>query len=66
MEKFCAVMAVDDEPVSLAACKVLNTIFDTLKEDMKKDIRAKEGAVILGKHLSLMHYNNIHFMLGKI
>lgn len=53
MEKFCAVMAVADEQVSLAACTVLNTMFDTLKENMKKDIRAKEGAIVLGKPLSI-------------
>ncbi|XP_068131357.1 protein unc-45 homolog A isoform X2 [Hyperolius riggenbachi] len=47
MEKFCSIMAMDNEPVSLAACTLLSTMFETLKESKKKDIRAKEGAVVL-------------------
>ncbi|XP_077327017.1 protein unc-45 homolog A isoform X2 [Lithobates pipiens] len=64
MEKFSAVMAMDDESISLAACTVLNTMFDTLKEDMKKDIRAKEGAIVLdpSKELKSM----IHHLLEML
>ncbi|PIO25521.1 hypothetical protein AB205_0135100, partial [Aquarana catesbeiana] len=66
MEKFCAVMAMDDESISLAACTVLNTMFDTLKEDMKKDIRAKEGAIVLGKLLSVMQHYKYRGHLRKL
>ncbi|XP_075063928.1 protein unc-45 homolog A [Mixophyes fleayi] len=64
MEKFCAVMAMDDEPVSLAACSVLHAMFDALKEGMKKDIRGKEGAIVLdpSKELKSM----IHHLLEML
>ncbi|XP_069622258.1 protein unc-45 homolog A isoform X1 [Ranitomeya imitator] len=64
METFCAVMAMDNEPVSLAACSVLHAMFDALKEGMTKDVRGKEGAVILdpSKELKSM----IHHLLEML
>ncbi|KAG9489197.1 protein unc-45 homolog A isoform X2 [Eleutherodactylus coqui] len=64
METFCAVMAVDNEPVSLAACSVLHAMFDALKEGMTKDIRGKEAAVVLdpSKELKSM----IHHLLEML
>uniref|UniRef100_A0A8C5M398 Unc-45 myosin chaperone A n=1 Tax=Leptobrachium leishanense TaxID=445787 RepID=A0A8C5M398_9ANUR len=47
MERFCSVMAVDDESISLAACSTIHAMFDALKEGMKKEFRGKEGAVVL-------------------
>ncbi|XP_069840305.1 protein unc-45 homolog A [Dendropsophus ebraccatus] len=64
METFCAVMAVDNEPLSLAACSVLHAMFDALKEGMTKDIRGKEGAIVLdpSKELKSM----IHHLLEML
>ncbi|XP_073509295.1 protein unc-45 homolog A isoform X1 [Phyllobates terribilis] len=64
VETFCAVMAVDNEPVSLAACSVLHAMFDALKEGMIKDVRGKEGAVVLdpSKELKSM----IHHLLEML
>uniref|UniRef100_G1K3J0 Protein unc-45 homolog A n=1 Tax=Xenopus tropicalis TaxID=8364 RepID=G1K3J0_XENTR len=47
IEKLCAVMAMDDEQISVAACSVLHAVFDSLKEGMKKDFRGKEAAIVL-------------------
>ncbi|XP_056428005.1 protein unc-45 homolog A isoform X2 [Hyla sarda] len=64
MEMFCAVMAVDNEPVSLAACSALHAMFDSLKEGMTKDIRGKECAIVLdpSKELKSM----IHHLLEML
>ncbi|XP_063781924.1 protein unc-45 homolog A [Pseudophryne corroboree] len=64
MEKFCAVMAMNDEPISLAACSVLHAMFDALKEGMTKEIRGKEGAIVLdpSKELKSM----IHHLLEML
>ncbi|KAM3925544.1 protein unc-45 homolog A [Leptodactylus fuscus] len=64
METFCAVMAVDNETVSLAVCSVLHAMFDALKEGMTKDIRGKEGAIVLdpSKELKSM----IHHLLEML
>ncbi|XP_053320357.1 protein unc-45 homolog A [Spea bombifrons] len=64
MERFCSIMAIDDESISLAACSVLHTMFDALKEGMKKDIRGKEGAIVLdpSKELKVM----IHHLLEML
>ncbi|KAM4677165.1 protein unc-45 homolog A [Discoglossus pictus] len=64
MQKFCSVMAVKDEPVSLSACSVLHTMFDALKEGMKKEVRGKEGAVVLDPSQDLK--SMIHHLLEML
>ncbi|XP_053573687.1 protein unc-45 homolog A [Bombina bombina] len=64
MEKFCSIMAVDDEPVSLAACNLLHVMFDALKEGMTKDIRGKEGAIVLDPSQELK--SMIHHLLEML
>ncbi|KAM4746849.1 protein unc-45 homolog A [Rhinophrynus dorsalis] len=64
MDKLCSVMAVDDEPISVAACSVLHAMFDSLKEGMKKDFRGKEGAVVLDPSRELK--SMIHHLLEML
>ncbi|XP_029430730.1 protein unc-45 homolog A isoform X2 [Rhinatrema bivittatum] len=63
MERLCKVMGVTDEQVSLAACSVLQGIFEALKEGAK-EFRGMESAVVLdpSKELKLM----IHHLLEMI
>uniref|UniRef100_A0A8C4P6Z5 Unc-45 myosin chaperone A n=1 Tax=Dromaius novaehollandiae TaxID=8790 RepID=A0A8C4P6Z5_DRONO len=52
--RLSAVLGVEHEQVSLAACNLLQVMFDSLKEGMQKDFRGKEDAVdlkLLIKHL---------------
>ncbi|MEE6503428.1 hypothetical protein FKM82_004824 [Ascaphus truei] len=65
MEKFCSVMAVDDEQVSLAACSVLHAIFDALKEGTKKEFRGMQGAVVLdsSQELKSMIYSLLEMLV---
>ena len=46
-----AVLGVEHEQVSLAACNLLHVMFDSLKEGLQKDFRGKEDAVVLGECL---------------
>uniref|UniRef100_A0A803YRA2 UNC-45/Cro1/She4 central domain-containing protein n=1 Tax=Meleagris gallopavo TaxID=9103 RepID=A0A803YRA2_MELGA len=46
--RLSAVLGVEHEQVSLAACNLLHVMFDSLKEGMQKDFRGKEDAVVLG------------------
>uniref|UniRef100_A0A663MPR7 Unc-45 myosin chaperone A n=1 Tax=Athene cunicularia TaxID=194338 RepID=A0A663MPR7_ATHCN len=52
--RLSAVLGVEHEQVSLAACNLLHMMFDSLKEGLQKDFRGKEDAVdlkVLIKHL---------------
>jgi len=49
--RLSAVLGVEHEQVSLAACNLLHVMFDSLKEGMQKDFRGKEDAVVLGECL---------------
>uniref|UniRef100_A0A8C3RG83 Protein unc-45 homolog A n=1 Tax=Cyanoderma ruficeps TaxID=181631 RepID=A0A8C3RG83_9PASS len=45
--RLAAVLGVEHEQVSLAACNLLHVMFDSLKEGLQKDFRGKEDAVVL-------------------
>ncbi|XP_064525469.1 protein unc-45 homolog A isoform X1 [Pseudopipra pipra] len=45
--RLSAVLGVEHEQVSLAACNLLHVMFDSLKEGLQKDFRGKEDAVVL-------------------
>lgn len=49
MEHLCAVMGSGTSTVSLAACHLLQVMFEALTEGMKKEIRGKEEAVLPGE-----------------
>uniref|UniRef100_H0WSQ7 Protein unc-45 homolog A n=2 Tax=Otolemur garnettii TaxID=30611 RepID=H0WSQ7_OTOGA len=42
-----SILGVENQAVSLAACHLLQVIFDALKEGIKKGFRGKEGAIIV-------------------
>ena len=44
-----SVLGVENQAVSLAACHLLQVMFDALKEGVKKGFRGKEGALIVGE-----------------
>uniref|UniRef100_A0A8C8BGS9 Unc-45 myosin chaperone A n=1 Tax=Otus sunia TaxID=257818 RepID=A0A8C8BGS9_9STRI len=46
--RLSAVLGVEHEQVSLAACNLLHVMFDSLKEGLQKDFRGKEDAVVPG------------------
>ncbi|KAJ0029680.1 hypothetical protein NQD34_004677 [Periophthalmus magnuspinnatus] len=46
MQQLCAVMGSGDATVSLAACHLLQVMFEALTEGMKRDIRGKEEAIL--------------------
>uniref|UniRef100_A0A8C3VC04 Unc-45 myosin chaperone A n=1 Tax=Catharus ustulatus TaxID=91951 RepID=A0A8C3VC04_CATUS len=46
--RLAAVLGVEHEQVSLAACNLLHVMFDSLKEGLQKDFRGKEDALVLG------------------
>ncbi|NXL66149.1 UN45A protein, partial [Chordeiles acutipennis] len=54
--RLSAVLGVEHEQVSLAACNLLHVMFDSLKEGMQKEFRGKEDAVVLdsSKDLKLL------------
>ncbi|XP_062357801.1 protein unc-45 homolog A isoform X7 [Cinclus cinclus] len=45
--RLAAVLGVEHEQVSLAACNLLHVMFDSLKEGLQKDFRGKEDALVL-------------------
>lgn len=47
--RLSAVLGVEHEQVSLAACNLLHVMFDSLKEGLQKEFRGKEDAVVLGE-----------------
>ena len=44
-----SMLGVENQAVSLAACHLLQVMFDALKEGVKKGFRGKEGAIIVGE-----------------
>ncbi|XP_020953641.1 protein unc-45 homolog A isoform X1 [Sus scrofa] len=42
-----SILGVENQAVSLAACHLLQVMFDALKEGVKKGFRGKEGAIIV-------------------
>lgn len=44
-----SILGVENQAVSLAACHLLQVMFDALKEGVKKGFRGKEGAIIVGE-----------------
>uniref|UniRef100_G3PCA5 Unc-45 myosin chaperone A n=1 Tax=Gasterosteus aculeatus aculeatus TaxID=481459 RepID=G3PCA5_GASAC len=46
MEQLCAVMGEGASTVSLAACHLLQVMFEALTEGMKKEIRGKDEAIL--------------------
>lgn len=49
MEHLCTVMGSDISTVSLAACHLLQVMFEALTEGMKKEIRGKDEAILPGE-----------------
>lgn len=49
MEQLCAVMGSEASIVSLAACHLLQVMFEALTEGMKKEIRGKDEAILPGE-----------------
>ncbi|XP_007906761.1 protein unc-45 homolog A [Callorhinchus milii] len=64
MDKFCRVMSVSNEQVSLAACSVLQGMFEALKGGIKSEVRGKEEALVLdpSKELRTMIYHLIEML----
>lgn len=48
MEQLCAVMGSGASTVSLAACHLLQVMFEALTEGMKKEVRGKNEAILPG------------------
>uniref|UniRef100_A0A8C2QZY1 UNC-45/Cro1/She4 central domain-containing protein n=1 Tax=Capra hircus TaxID=9925 RepID=A0A8C2QZY1_CAPHI len=46
--RMVSMLGVENQAVSLAACHLLQVMFDALKEGVKKGFRGKEGAIIVG------------------
>ncbi|XP_069481295.1 protein unc-45 homolog A [Ambystoma mexicanum] len=67
MERLSAVMGTDDEQVSLAACNLLQVMFDALKEGMQKEFRGMEEAVVLdpSKELKSMIFHLLEMLVQK-
>lgn len=49
MEHLCAVMGSGPSTVSLAACHLLQVMFEALTEGMKKEVRGKDEAILPGE-----------------
>lgn len=49
MEQLCAVMGSGASTVSLAACHLLQVMFEALTEGMKRDVRGKDEAILPGE-----------------
>ncbi|KAJ6662772.1 hypothetical protein lerEdw1_010976 [Lerista edwardsae] len=46
-QRLCTALEVEDEQVSMATYSLLQVTFDSLKEGLQRDVRGKEGAVVL-------------------
>ncbi|XP_073917862.1 protein unc-45 homolog A isoform X3 [Castor canadensis] len=46
-KRVVSILGVENQAVSLAACHLLQVMFDALKEGVKKGFRGKEGAIIV-------------------
>ena len=49
MEQLCSVMGSGASAVSLAACHLLQVMFEALTEGMKREIRGKDEAILPGE-----------------
>lgn len=47
--RISAMLGAEHEQVSLAACNLLQVMFDALKEGLQRDFRGKEEALVLGE-----------------
>lgn len=54
MESLCGVMGSGGSTVSLSACHLVQVMFESLTEGMKKEIRGKDEAILPGEKLSLL------------
>ncbi|KAL8197327.1 UNVERIFIED_CONTAM: Protein unc-45 A [Gekko kuhli] len=54
--RFFAMLELEDEQVSLAACSLLQVMFDSLKEGLQREVRGKEEALVseTSKELKLL------------
>uniref|UniRef100_A0A672G7T8 UNC-45/Cro1/She4 central domain-containing protein n=1 Tax=Salarias fasciatus TaxID=181472 RepID=A0A672G7T8_SALFA len=55
MEQLCAVMGAGASTVCLAACHLLQVMFEALTEGMKREIRGKDEAILPGLRSMLRH-----------
>ncbi|XP_048646189.1 protein unc-45 homolog A isoform X2 [Marmota marmota marmota] len=62
-----SILGVENQAVSLAACHLLQVIFDALKEGVKKGFRGKEGAIIVdpARELKVL-INNLLELLTEV
>lgn len=51
MEKLCSIMGSESESVSLAACHLLQVMFEALTQGMKMDVRGKDAAILPGEKI---------------
>ncbi|KAJ1180102.1 hypothetical protein NDU88_005326 [Pleurodeles waltl] len=67
MDRLSAVMGVKDEQVSLAACNLLQVMFDALKENMHKEFRGMGEAIVLdpSKELKSMIFHLLEMLVQK-
>ena len=49
MQQLCGVMGTGASAVSLAACHLLQVMFEALTQDMRKDFRGKDEAMLAGE-----------------
>lgn len=54
MDSLCGVMGSGGSTVSLSACHLVQVMFESLTEGMKKEIRGKDEAILPGEKLSLL------------
>ncbi|XP_010619389.1 protein unc-45 homolog A [Fukomys damarensis] len=59
-----SILGVENQAVSLAACHLLQVMFDALKEGVKKGFRGKEGAIIVepGRELKVLISNLLELL----
>ncbi|XP_078539390.1 protein unc-45 homolog A [Lissotriton helveticus] len=67
MDRLSTVMGVKDEQVSLAACNLLQVMFDALKENNQKEFRGMEEAIVLdpSKELKSMIFHLLEMLVQK-
>lgn len=64
MDQLCAVMGSGASTVPLAACHLLQVMFEALTEGMKREIRGKDEAILPGEfgHLGCLYLTLPTFM----
>ncbi|XP_067829568.1 protein unc-45 homolog A-like isoform X2 [Heptranchias perlo] len=67
MDRFCRVMGSDKEQVSLAACNILQGMFDALEGGIKGEFRGKEEALVLDpvKELKMMALQLLEMLIQR-